>query len=92
VGSGTDARLSSPTISGTVKKAGAPVSGAVLQCIRQSTNTIVGTQTSAADGTFKFSGLPAPAPEKYHITVRYEEAGVKYSDDSQFDVEPGESS
>jgi len=64
-------------ISGHVTLAKNPVEGAVVRCICQDDNSLVGTTTTDANGYYKFTGVSDT--KRYHISVEYEDAeGNKY--------------
>lgn len=73
-------------ISGNVKLAGANVSGATIRAINQTTNAVL-TDTTDASGNYDIGSLIRD-DQKYHVVVEYTTGGVKYNDESQWDIVP----
>ncbi|HEX7051296.1 MAG TPA: carboxypeptidase-like regulatory domain-containing protein, partial [Longimicrobiales bacterium] len=57
------------SISGTVTSSGEAVEGALIYLIDQSSDSVIDTETTGADGTYSFTGLSAGT---YHAAVEYE--------------------
>ena len=77
-------------LTGFVTMGGSGVSGAVVRLVRQSTDAEVMKVTTAADGSYTFTGylnqvLPG---ENYHIFVEYTNGGTKYNAKSLWNVVP----
>lgn len=75
-------------ITGNVSLNGSGVSGAIIRCIKQSDDSIVGYETSDGSGNYEFSELEEG--ELYHLCVEYESGPTKYNALSYWDVEPVE--
>ena len=73
-------------VSGTVTLSGAPVSGAVVRCIRQSDNVAIAAEVTDSLGQYIFSGLDVS--DFYHLSVEYEDAEKKYYTFSYWDIVP----
>lgn len=74
-------------LKGVVTLYGVGVEGAKLYCIQDDTNECVGIQySSAPDGAYRFSGLDMS--KRYHITLEYEHAGIRYRARSHYNLAP----
>jgi hypothetical protein len=75
-------------IGGKVTLNSVGVSGAKVYCVKQTTNAVVGTDTSDGNGDYSF--YPLELGEKYHLTVEYENGGTLYNSLNKWDVDPVE--
>jgi hypothetical protein len=69
------------TISGTVTSSGSAVQGATVAVVDSSTWSVVGTDTSDANGAWAVSGL-AGGVARYHALVQYDDGGQFYNAES----------
>jgi len=69
------------TISGTVTSSGSAVQGATVAVVDSSTWSVVGTDTSDANGAWAVSGL-AGGVERYHALVQYDDGGQFFNAES----------
>lgn len=70
-------------IAGTVTSGGTAVSGAIVHIIDGSTDTHVGTATTAADGTFSHTATGGP----FHVAVQHDDGTTKYNAESYHSIQ-----
>jgi len=75
-------------ISGQVTLNSVGTDGAKVYLVKQSTDTVVDTDTTAGGGYYEFTALEYG--ETYHLMVEYETGGTRYNALSRWDIDPVE--
>lgn len=70
-------------IAGTVTIGGTAVAGATVHIIDSSTDTVVATVTTAADGTFSHTATGGP----FHVAVQHDDGTTKYNAPSYHSIQ-----